>query len=148
MGAARARAGPQWEAAVRTVREIMRCEVEVLRITDSVVDAACFLAARNEECIPLCLSDGGLAGTVSNRDIVAKVVARGLDPSQVSLSDFAQPGDVLGLDVDATVDEAVSVMRRHHRDHLPVVEGNRVVGLVTQRDAARSLAFRPPWDES
>jgi len=30
---------------------------------------------------------------------------------------------------------------------LPVVEGDRVVGFVTQRDAARSVVFRPPWDD-
>ncbi len=148
MGGARVRAGPQWEIVMRTVRDVMRCDIELLRTTDSAADAACLLAARSEESIPLCRSDGRLAGSVSNRDIVVRVVARGLDPRQVSLSEFAQPGDVLGLDVDAAVDEAMSVMCRHRRACLPVLEGDCVVGLVTQRDAARSLAFRPPWDET
>jgi len=126
----------------------MRRDIEVLRTTESAADAACFLAARSEESVPLCLSDGSLAGTVSNRDIVAKVIAKGRDPRQVQLSELAEPGDVLGLDVDVPVDEAVSVMSRHHRARLPVLEENRVVGLVTQRDIARSLALRPMWDES
>ena len=85
---------------------------------------------------------------MSNRDIVAKVVAKGRDPRQVQLSELAEPGDVLGLDVDVSVDDAVTVMCRPHRARLPVLEGDRVVGLVTQRDIARSLAFRPIWDES
>jgi CBS domain-containing protein len=133
---------------MRTVRDVMRSEFEVLRTTESAADAACYLAARGDETVPLCLSDGSLAGTVSNRDIVAKVVAKGRDPRQMLLSELAEPDDVLGLDVDVPVDEAVSVMRRHHRARLPVVEGDRVVGLVTQRDIARSLAWRPAWDDA
>ncbi len=97
---------------MKTVRDVMRRDIEVLRTTESAADAACYLAARDEDSIPLCLADGSLAGTVSNRDIVAKVVAKGLDPRQVSLAELADPGDVLGLDVDA---------RRRRRDvpHAP-----------------------------
>ena len=42
---------------------------------------------------PLCQSDGSLAGIVTNRDIVAQVVAQGRDPRQVSLAEFAGPAD-------------------------------------------------------
>jgi CBS domain-containing protein len=133
---------------MRTVRDVMRSDIEVLRTTDSAADAARLLAAGQVESIPLCLSDGRLAGAVSNRDIVTRVVARGLDPRRVTLAELVQPDDTLGLDVDATVGEAVTVMNRHRRARLPVLEGGRVVGLVTQRDAARSLTFCPPWDET
>jgi len=51
----------------------------------------------------------------------------------------------LALDVDVPVEEAATVMCRNQRARLPVVEGDRVVGLVTQRDVARSIAFRPSW---
>ena len=132
---------------MRTVRDVMRSDIEVLRTTESAADAASFLASHGEETVPLCLSDGSLAGTVSSRDIVAKVIAKGRDPHQVLLSELAEADDVLGLDVDAPVDEAVSIMRHHQRARLPVLEDDRVVGLVTQRDIARSLTFRPSWDE-
>jgi len=133
---------------VRTVRDVMRSDIEVLRTTESAADAARFLAVHSEDPVPLCLDDGSLAGAVSSRDIVAKVIAQGRDPRQVSLAEFADSGDVVGLDVDAPVEEAVAVMRLHDRTRLPVVEGHRVVGLVTQRDVARSLSFRPFWDAS
>jgi CBS domain-containing protein len=64
------------------------------------------------------------------------------------LAEFAEPADVLALDVDLPVEEAVSIMCRRQRDRLPVIEGDRVVGFVTQRDAARSAALRPPWEDS
>jgi CBS domain-containing protein len=132
---------------MRTVRDVMSVDIEVLRTTESVTEAACYLAGHDEDSVPLCLSDGSLAGMVSMRDIVAKVVAKGLDPREVTLAELAEPGDVLALDVSLPVEEAVSVMTRHGRNRLPVTDGPRVVGLVTRRDVACSLAFIPPWDD-
>ena len=81
--------GPQWEVAMRTIRDVMRGDIEVLRTTETAADAACFLATHSEDAVPLCLNDGSLAGMVSNRDIVAQVVAKGRDPREVSLAEFA-----------------------------------------------------------
>ena len=132
---------------MRTVRDVMTQDIEVLRTTETAADAAGYLATRNEDTVPLCLSDGSLAGAVSNRDIVAKVLAKGLDPREVTLAELAEPSDALALDVDSTVEEAASIMCRHHRTRMPVTEGDRVIGLVTQRDVARSLQFHTSWVE-
>ncbi len=132
---------------MRTVRDVMSGDIEMLRTTESVREAASYLATHDEDSVTLCLSDGSLAGMVSARDIVAKVVAKGLDPREVTLAELAEPADVLALDVGLTVEEAVSIMARHQRARLPVTEGNRVVGLVTRRDMARSLSFIAPWDD-
>ena len=132
---------------MRTVRDVMHGDVEVLRTTESAADAACYLAAHSEDRVPLCLADGSLAGSVTNRDIVAKVVAKGLDPRQVLLADLADPDDRLAIDVDAPVEEAVSAMAAAGRGRLPVTEGSHVIGLVTQRDVARALAFRAAWSD-
>jgi CBS domain-containing protein len=123
----------------------MSGDIEVLQTSETAADAASYLASHVEESVPLCLSDGSLAGTVSNRDIVSKVVAKGLDPREVRLEDLAEADGALALDADVTVEDAVAYMSRHHRTRLPVTEGNRVIGLVTQRDAARSVSFRPSW---
>ena len=133
---------------MRTVRDVMRPDIEVLRTTETAADAACYLAMHDDDQIPLCLSDGSLAGAVSNRDIVAKVVAKGLDAREVQLTELVEPADVLAIDIDVALDEAVSVMCRHRRARLPVVDSDRVVGTVTQRDAARALSFRPFWADT
>ena len=65
-------------------------DIEVLRTTETAADAACYLAAHREDSVPLCQGDGSLAGTVSNRDIVARVVATGRDPHEVRLAEFAR----------------------------------------------------------
>ncbi len=133
---------------MRTVRDVMSGHIEVLRTSETAADAASYLASHVDDSVTLCLSDGSLAGTVSSRDIVSKVVAKGLDPREVRLEELTEPGDVLALDAGTTVEDAVAYMCLHHRARLPVTDGNRVIGLVTQRDAARSVAFRPSWVDS
>lgn len=133
---------------MRTVRDVMCGHIEVLRTSETAADAASYLASHVEESVPLCLSDGSLAGTVSNRDIVTKVVAKGLDPREVRLEEFAEACEVPAVEASVTVEDAVAYMCEHHRSRLPVTDGNRVIGLVTQRDVARSVSFRPSWVES
>jgi CBS domain-containing protein len=132
---------------MRTVRDVMQGDVELLRTSETVAEAAGVLAAQREDWLPLCQADGTLAGAVSHRDIVAEVVAKGRDPREVRLAELADPGDVVAIDVDVPLQVAVSLMCRHDRSRLPVVEGDRVVGLVTRRDAVGSLSFCPPWAE-
>lgn len=140
--------GHQWEVAMRTVRDVMSVDIEVLRTTETAADAACFLATHGDDAVPLCLSDDSLAGMVSNRDIVAQVVAKGRDPHDVSLAEFAEADGVVALDIDVPLDDAVAVMCRHHRARLPVTEAAHVVGVVTRRDVARSISFQAPWADS
>ena len=133
---------------MRTIRDVMSVDIEVLRTTETAADAACFLATHGEDAVPLCSGDDSLAGMVSNRDIVAQVVAKGRDPREVSLAEFAEADDMVALDIDVPLDDAVAVMCRHHRARLPVTEAARVVGVVTRRDVARSISFQSPWADT
>jgi CBS domain-containing protein len=128
---------------MKTVRDVMCPVRDVLLTTDSVAEAAIYLASHDEESAPFCRADGRLAGTVSNRDIVTKVVAQGLDPRLVQLSALAGVGDPVTLDIDVSVEDAVALMTRGSQGRLPVTSDARVVGFVTRRDMARTLAFRP-----
>ena len=133
---------------MRTVRDVMNGELKVLRTTETAADAACYLAAHGEDAVPLCQKDGSLAGMVSTRDIVSEVVAKGRDPDRVSLAEFADGSDVVALDIDVPLADAVAVMSRYERVRVPVVEGDRVVGFVNRRDVARSVCFQPPWADT
>jgi CBS domain-containing protein len=131
------------EVDMKTVRDVMCPVLDVLQATDSVADAATYLASHDEESAPFCRPDGRLAGTVSNRDIVTKVVAQGLDPRLVQLSTLSGLGAPVTLDLDVTVEDAVALMNQGSQRRLPVTADARVVGFVTRRDMARTLAFRP-----
>jgi CBS domain-containing protein len=123
----------------------MSRDVEVLRTTETAAEAAGYLAGHVDDAVPLCQSDGSLAGSVTGRDILAKVVAKGLDPRQVHLADLAQLEDAVAVGIDVSVEEAANVMCRHRRSRLPVLEADRVVGSVAQRDVVRALTFQPFW---
>jgi CBS domain-containing protein len=130
---------------MRTIRDVMREEVDVLRTTDTAADAATYLAAQSDDSVPLCQSDGSLVGEVSSRDIVTEVVAKGRDPREVSLAEFAGPTDVVALNLDVPLEDAAALMCLHHRSRLLVLKEERVVGFVTQRDVVRTIRFQPPW---
>ncbi len=138
---------------MKTVRDVMRADIEVICTSESVVVAARYLAVHGTDGVVLCREDGSLAGELTPRDIVALVVAEGLDPAATMLADLpglavdGTPCDGLGLGADLSLEEAASQMSRGQRAHMPVVDGDRVIGTVTRRDVARSVTMRPPWDE-
>jgi CBS domain-containing protein len=128
---------------MKTVRDVMCPVRDVLQTSDSVADAARYLAAHDADSVALCRADGSLAGTVSNRDIVAQVVARELDPRQMPLSALIGCGDALTVDLDVSVEDAAAVMNHSSQERVLVTADERVVGSVTRRDMARTLVFRP-----
>ena len=76
-----------------------------------------------------------LVGTLTDRDIVVRVVAEGGDPQAVLVREVAST-DVVTVDPQQDLDEALKVMARHQVRRLPVVEDGRLVGVVAQADVA------------
>jgi CBS domain-containing protein len=122
-----------------TAREIMSPGVEYLKTTETAADAASRLASTGVGAVPVCESDGHLAGMVTDRDIVIKVVAAGKDPKATPLGDLADQEEVVTIGADDSVEEAAETMKRHQVRRLPVIDGEDVVGLVSQADLARAL---------
>ena len=83
-----------------------------------------------------------LVGVLTDRDIAVRVVAEGLDPERVKVSEVASR-DVVTLDPDQDLDEALRLMARHQVRRLPVVEEDgRLVGVVAQADVAQQADDR------
>jgi CBS domain-containing protein len=81
----------------------------------------------------LVMENDRLVGIVTERDMTARVIAAGLNPDTAVAADImtANPDT---LSPDDTASDAISMMRRRNYRHLPVVEGDRVVGMVSERD--------------
>jgi CBS domain-containing protein len=78
-----------------------------------------------------------LVGTLTDRDIAIRVVAEGHDPDSTKVKDVASK-DVVTIDPQQSLDEALRLMAEHQVRRLPVVEEDgRVVGVVAQADVAR-----------
>jgi CBS domain-containing protein len=78
-----------------------------------------------------------LIGTLTDRDIAIRVVAEGKDPASTQVRDVASK-QVVTLDPQQELDEALRLMATHQVRRLPVVEEDgRLVGVVAQADIAR-----------
>jgi CBS domain-containing protein len=117
----------------KTVRDTMTTEPKAIDASEAIVDAA--RAMRDEDVGSLPVTDQGrLIGVITDRDIVVRVVAEARADS-ASVADALSRNPVT-VEPDEDLDEALRLMARHQVRRLPVVEGDRLVGIVAQADVA------------
>jgi CBS domain-containing protein len=75
-------------------------------------------------------------GMVTDRDLVAHVVAAGRNPSECSVTDVGTLEPVT-IEPDQDADEARRLMNQHQLDRLIVVEGGRLAGIISEADIRR-----------
>ena len=122
-----------------TAREIMTEGAEVVDIRDTIESAAQKMANLDIGAIPICNSEGRLQGMLTDRDIAVKVVAAGRDPKSVTAGELADQSEVVTIGADDSVEEALRTMKQHKVRRLPVIDGQDLVGIVSQGDVAVHL---------
>jgi CBS domain-containing protein len=116
------------------VRDALTPGVRSVSPSDSLTDAA--VAMRDEDVGSLPVVEGDrVVGIVTDRDIVVRAVAEGADPRTGTVGDVAS-GDLVTVEPDEDLDEALKLMAQHRVRRLPVVENGRLVGVVAQADVA------------
>ena len=122
------------------VREVMTENPVMLEMKDTLAEAA--RKMRDEDIGDvLVMKDGKLCGIVTDRDITVRATADGKDPNQVTLGDICSQ-ELVTISADRPVSEAVSLMRNKTLRRLPVVEGDKPVGIVSIGDLALELDER------
>lgn len=117
---------------LRPVREIMS-EATVRCAPGESVREACRRMAANC-CGHVLVCDGDrLVGIFTERDLLTRVVAAGHDPARFPVEKAMTPNPVT-IGADAPIREAIRVMDEGSFRCLPVVEGGRLVGVLTARD--------------
>ena len=76
--------------------------------------------------------DGSLAGIFTERDLMTRVVAQHRDPETTAVGD-AMTTEPVTITPDTSLEQALEVMVSNHFRHLPVMDGDAVVGMVTVR---------------
>ena len=118
------------------VREVMTSNPETCPADASVADAAKAMAQRDVGPIPV-VDGERVVGLVTDRDIVVRVVAEGLDPQTTTVSEIAS-SDLSTVSPDDDLEQALQLLAERQVRRLPVVEGDRLVGILAQADVARS----------
>jgi CBS domain-containing protein len=113
----------------------MTTEVVTASPSMSVVDAAKKMIEQEKGPLPIVEGDRVL-GMVTDRDLVAHVVAAGRNPNECSVTDVGTMEPVT-IEPDQDLDEARRLMAQHQLDRLIVVEGGRLAGIVSEADIRR-----------
>jgi CBS domain-containing protein len=117
-----------------------------MNINENLATVARRMAELDIGAMPVCGDDNRLKGMVTDRDIVVKVVATGQDPTTVHVGQLADGGEVVTIGADDDVAEAIRTMKDHSVRRLPVIDGDQLVGMLSQADIARAMPDRPVGD--
>jgi CBS domain-containing protein len=131
---------------MQTVREAMTHDVRHVPPGATVLDAAREMADGDIGALPVCDDDGRLEGIITDRDIAIRVVAAGMDPSRTQVSEAMGSREVVSVGADDDVQTAIAMMKRHAVRRMPVVDGERVVGMLSQADVAADVGAEEAGD--
>ena len=118
----------------KSIRDAMTEDPRSIGASASVVEAARLMREEHIGSLPV-TDDEQLVGMVTDRDITTRVVAESADPKTTSVGDVYSR-DLISVEPDKDLDDALRLMARHQVRRLPVVEKGRLVGIVAQADIA------------
>lgn len=117
------------------ISDVMTRDVVSFPATATVVEAALGMRGADIGFVVMTVEDQP-RGVITDRDLVIRVIAEGLDPSETTLGDIAS-GEVACLTPENTAEDAARLMRQLAVRRIPVVDDtDRLVGVVSIGDLA------------
>ncbi len=104
----------------------------------SVRAAAQMMKEKNIGAVLVMDENRKVKGIFSERDLARRVVAEGRDPETTSVAEVMTP-QVLCIDPKATAEEVLAVMTERRLRHLPVREGDHLIGVISIGDAVKAV---------
>jgi CBS domain-containing protein len=114
------------------VRDKMVSSVVSIEPGTGVVDAAKRMIQEEKGPLPVVEGERPVA-IVTDRDIIAHVVAEGRDPTSMTVQDIASH-DLVTIGPEQDISEARRLMDEHELDRILVVEDDRLVGIISEAD--------------
>lgn len=124
----------QGREMAKTMREAMTASVSSVSPSQSLADAAEVMKRTDVGSVPV-VDEGRLVGIVTDRDIVTRAVAEQRNPQVVRVEEIASH-ELVTVEPEQDLDEALALMARHKVRRLPVLEEGRLVGMLAQADLA------------
>jgi CBS domain-containing protein len=121
------------EHFMTTLRDLVQGrKVYSVEATRTVLEAARYMMEHNIGAVSV-LRNGELAGILSERDIMNRVVAVGRTPGTTAISEV-MTANPRAVPADESIEECLFIMREFGFRHLPIVDGKDLKGLVSLRD--------------
>ncbi|GAB3285800.1 CBS domain-containing protein [Parasphingorhabdus pacifica] len=121
-----------------TARDIMERGAQCVRTDQTAADAARMMTDLGVGALPICGKDQKIKGVITDRDLVIKVVGQGRDAGTFPAGDLNQ-SEAITVGADDPAEEVLATMTRHQVRRLPVIDQDKLVGMVSVADVARSL---------
>lgn len=118
-------------------RDLMTSDPVTCSIDTSIRDVAEMMRQRNVGDV-LVAKEGGVVGIVTDRDIVVRAVADGANPDDLAVGTICSDA-LVSVGPDAEIDEVISTMEEGALRRIPVLEGERPVGIISLGDLAIKL---------
>jgi len=133
-------AAAQARRSVTQVRDLLKRDPVLIDARTAIRDTARLMSQDNVSSV-LVMRDGALAGIVTDKDLRQRVLAVDLDPGQ-AIEQVMTVGPKT-LAANANVDDALLMMMRQNYHHLPIMDGDVPLGLVTAGDILRAQSEHP-----
>lgn len=118
----------------RTLRDVMTEKPKTLSTSSTVAEAARVM--RHDDIGDVLIEENGkTVGIVTDRDIVVRGIAAGKDPNETPLKEVCS-ANLVSLGPDDSIEAAVRLMRERAIRRIPVMEGDRTIGIVSLGDLA------------
>ena len=114
------------------IRDLMNTQVVTIDPDATVVDAAQKMIQQEKGPLPV-VEGTRVTGIVTDRDLIARVVAAGRDPKSVKVRDVATT-DLVTARPDQDLEDARQLLAQHQLDRLLIVEGEQLVGIISEAD--------------
>ncbi len=119
------------------VRDIMTARPVTVGQLEPIAAAARLMKRHNLGVLPVCDDTGRLRGVLTDRDIVTRCVAADMDPADTKIREIMSRG-VTACRAEDDADGLLRTMGAAQIRRMPVLEADRVVGMVSLGDLARN----------
>ena len=125
-----------------TVKDIMQQKVFTVQPNQTIFSVSVLMASKNIGALPVVKDDGTFLGIITDRDIVTRCNALGKDPNKTKVCECLTANPTRTVP-SHSINDAIKLMSDFGTRRLPVVENDKLVGIISIADIARASVFCP-----
>jgi len=119
---------------MKSLKDLLKTQsIRTVKSKTSVYDVICFMAGHNIGLVPVLSDDGKLLGVFSERDLVRRVVSKGLDIKS-TLVDDVMTKDLVLANVNESHQQCLAKMKEKGTRHILIIEEENLIGILSIKD--------------